>query len=149
MLFSVLPLGPQVLGRDQRGLHPHEKRSADRRHDRGGVVRGAGRVAGTTVRLEGPGLPGPHQHPAAMYGQPGHRLPDIRHVLHVLSTTTGHPVSLLEDIQNCPAADPPKEGPAERHARALQVGSTRAVKSSCGRSGSGSGYFPNMFKGQK
>lgn len=128
MVFFVLPPGSQVLGRDQRGLHPHEERPADRRHDRGGVVRGAGRVAGAAVRLERPGLPGPHQHPAAVHGQPGHRLPDICHVLHVLSTTTRHPVSLLEDIQNRPAADPPEKGSAKRHARALQVGSTTAVK---------------------
>lgn len=144
-MFSVLPPGPQVLGRDQRGLHPHEERPADRRHDRGGVVRGVGRVACAAVRLEGPGLLGPHQHPAAVHGQPGHRLPDIRHVFHVLSTITGHPVSVLEDIQNRPAADPPEEGPAERHARALQVGSTTAIKSSHGRSGSGSDSFPKMF----
>lgn len=128
MVFSVLPPGPQVLGRDQRGLHPHEERAADCRHDRGSMVRGVGRVTGTAVWLEGPGLPGPHQHPAAVHGQPRHRLPDIRHVLYVLSTATGHLVPLLENIQNRPAADPPEEGPAERHARTLQVGQTTAVK---------------------
>lgn len=115
----------QVLGRHQRGLHSHAQRPEDRGHDRGGVVRGAGGVAGPAVRLEGPGILGPHQRPAAVHGQPGHRLPDIRHVLHVLLAAAGHPVPVLEDIQNRPEKDPEEEGPEERHARALEVGSPR------------------------
>lgn len=117
----------QVLGRYQCRLYSHKKRPADSGHDHRGVVRGAHRVPGPAVRLERPGLPGPNQYPAAVHGQPGHRLPDIRHVFHVLRAPVGDSVPVLEDIQDSPEKDPQEEGSAERHARTLEVRSRGTV----------------------
>lgn len=109
------------MGRYQRRLHSHAKRTEDSRHDHRGMVRGSSRVAGPAIRMEGPGLFGPHQHPTAVHGQPGHRLPDIRHVFHVLRASVGHPVPLLEDIQNSPEKDPQEKGSEERYDRTFKV----------------------------
>lgn len=114
------------MGRDERRLHTHAERPENSGHDYRGVVRGAHRVAGPAVRLERPGLSGPHQHPATVHGQPGHRLSDIRHVFHVLRAPVGHIVPVLEDIQNSPEKDTAAAGPAERHAGTLEV-STAAI----------------------
>lgn len=95
----------QVLGRHERGLHPHAERQPDRHHDCGGVVGGAGRLTGPPVRLEGSRLPRPHQPAAALPREPGRRLSDIRHLLYVLRPSARDPRALLEDLPDGEEAD--------------------------------------------
>lgn len=95
----------QVLGRDKRGLHPHAKRHPDWRHDCGGVVGRSDRLAGTTVWLEGPGLPGPHQPAAAVSGEPRRGLPDFCYLLHILRPSPCDPRSLLENLSDSKEED--------------------------------------------
>ncbi|GLH17006.1 Uncharacterized protein GBIM_21951, partial [Gryllus bimaculatus] len=105
-----------VLGGDERGLHPHAQQLAHRRHDRGGVGGGADRVAGAAVRLEGPGIPGPHQPAAALPGEPGHRVPGVRHLLYLLRAAARHPGAVLENLPDgAQTHSPAPPAAAHRH----------------------------------
>lgn len=56
-----------------------------------------------------------------MYGQSRHWLSDICHMFNVLLASTGHPVSLLEDIQDSQEKDSQKKGSEKRYDRTFEV----------------------------
>ncbi|KAG8227993.1 hypothetical protein J437_LFUL007966 [Ladona fulva] len=102
-------------------LHPHPEQQPNLRDDSRGVDSGAGRLLGSSVRVEGPRLFGPHQPPAAMPRQPGCGLPNIRHLLHFLRPSSRHPRPLLEDLSDCQEANPPSDQQDERSQAPLRA----------------------------
>ena len=105
-LSCWLPSLLQVLGRNQRRLHPQPQRQADRQDDLHGVDRGFVAGPGSALRLEGGSRPG--QHHTKVHDQPGRFLPNLRHQHHFLRTHGRHPHYLLENIPDGTTTNPQK-----------------------------------------